>query len=152
MTQFIWDKEINNIEGSKVFFTDWWSVEYSKKSLKYLVTEESKNATELNDLVVENVLTEVLPNIQWGDLGKPWDIALECLKVLQEHNIRKFEFWYIIKWILSKYEDIVALIVSSYNENFNIAVGKAFWTYEGNWSDGCDTNIRMKDVIRLKDS
>ena len=119
---YIGEKEIKNIEDNKVIFTDWTECEYTKKQLEYIITNEPMDDSEFRDLVIENVTKDVLA-------------------VIQEHNIRKGDL-----------SPLLQCIVDSFNQNFFIAIGKAFGTYQ-EWLNPIvyQENIRMNDIIQMKD-
>ena len=119
---FIGEKEIEKVEDGKVIFKDGSEEKYNEKQLAYMITKEPKNDTELRDIVLENV-------------------AKDVLAVIQEHNIKKGEL-----------SPLIQCIVDSFNQNFFIAVGKAFGTYqEGINPIYYQENIRMEDIIQMKD-
>ena len=119
---FIKDREIETIDGTKVTFKDGGVEEYTAKQLEYIVTEEAKDDTEYQNLILEKVAGDVLD-------------------LLQEHNIRKGEL-----------SPILETVVSSFNQNFLIAVGKAFGTYaEEKYPMQMQEDIRMADIIQMKD-
>ena len=121
MAQYIWEKEIINIIDGWAVFVDWTYGIYTEKQLSYIVTDEPKDPSAFNQLVLDNVIADML-------------------QVLIAHNVRKWEIQGIITWL-----------VGSYNQNFNIAVGKAFWTYEEwKYPEFFPENIRMSDIIRFK--
>lgn len=119
---FIQDREVEKIEGNKVIFKDGGEVEYTETQLKYIVTEDSLDEWQFRNLVLENVATDVLA-------------------VLQRHNIRKWEL-----------QPVIETVVSSFNQNFLIAVGKAFGTYaKDKYPMQMQEDIRMEDIIQMKD-
>lgn len=119
---YIWEKEIKDVEGTKVTFVDGTECEYTKKQLEYMITKEPKDDTALREIVLENV-------------------AKDVLAVIQEHNIKKGDL-----------SPLLQCIVDSFNQNFFIAVGKAFGTYQ-EWINPVfyQENIRMNDIIQMKD-
>lgn len=119
---FIKDKEVESIKGGKVTFKDGSTECYTEKQLKYIVTEEAVDDTKYQNIVLENVAQDVL-----------W--------VLQEHNIRKGDL-----------SPIIETVISSFNQNFLIAVWKAFGTYqEDKYPMQMQEDIRMNDIIQMKD-
>lgn len=118
--QFFWGKEIEKIVTNIVKFTDGTEKVLSDKQLEYLITDEPIDETQLRDLVLDNVV---------------WDM----LKVLEDHNV--------IKWHI---QAIITTLVGSYNQNFNKAVGKAFWTYEeGKHPESYPEQISYLDILRM---
>ena len=119
---FIKDKEVESIKGWTVTFKDGSKECYTEKQLTYIVTEEELDDSKFQTLVIENVTKDVL-----------W--------VLQEHNIRKGDL-----------SPIIETVISSFNQNFLIAVWKAFGTYqEDKYPMQMQEDIRMNDIIQMKD-
>lgn len=119
---FIKDREIETIEGTTVKFKDGEVKEFTAKQLEYIVTDEAKDDTEYQNLVLEKVAGDVLD-------------------LLQEHNIRKGDL-----------SPIIETVISSFNQNFLIAVWKAFGTYEEwKYPAQMQEDIRMNDIVQMKD-
>ena len=119
---FIKDREIETIKGWKVTFKDGTVENYTEKQLEYVCTEEAKDDTEFQNLVLEHV-------------------AADVLDVLQKHNIRKGDL-----------SPVIETVVSSFNQNFLIAVGKAFGTYaKDKYPMQMQEDIRMEDIVQMKD-
>lgn len=119
---FIQEREVEKIEGTKVVFKDGGEQEYNETQLKYIVTEEALDEWQFRNLVLENVATDVLA-------------------VLQKHNIRKGEL-----------QPVIETVVSSFNQNFLIAVWKAFGTYaKDKYPMQMQEDIRMEDIVQMKD-
>ena len=119
---FIKDKEVESIKGWTVTFKDGSTECYTEKQLTYIVTKEELDDSKFQTLVIENVTKDVL-----------W--------VLQEHNIRKGDL-----------SPIIETVISSFNQNFLIAVWKAFGTYqEDKYPMQMQEDIRMNDIIQMKD-
>ena len=115
---YIWEKEVQTIEGTKVTFVDGPEKEFTPKQLEYIVTSEQKDATQYRDLVTFN-------------------IAEELIAVLREHNMRKWDL-----------DTVLNLIVSSFNHKFLVAIGKKFGTYEeGKHPAYFEENITMSDLF-----
>lgn len=94
---YLGTKKIDKIEGNKVLFQDGTEEEYTHKQLTYLVTKKSKEATEVRNLVLDNVMPEVKAVIS-GDNNMT--ITSEILCVLEEHNVTNAEFGNILQRIL----------------------------------------------------
>ena len=123
MAQYIWEKEVLNVIDGGVVFVDGTHGIYTEKQLSYIVTDEPKDPSAFNQLVLNNVTADMF-------------------KILIDHDVRKWEI-----------QGIVTSLVWSYNQNFNIAIGKAFWTYEEwKYPEFFPENIRMSDIIRFKNS
>jgi hypothetical protein len=115
---YIWEKEIQTIEGTKVTFVDGTEKVFTPKQIEYVVTDEMKDATQFHDLVTFN-------------------IAEELLWVLKTHNMRKWDL-----------DTVLNLIVSSFNNKFLIAIGKKFGTFEeGKHASYFEENITMSDLF-----
>lgn len=119
---YIWEKQIKDVKDNLVIFMDGTEETYTDKQLEYMITNEPKDESELRNIVMENV-------------------AKDVLEVIQEHNIKKGEL-----------SPLIQCIVDSFNQNFFIAVGKAFGTYQ-EWINPVffQENIRMNDIIQMKD-
>jgi leucyl aminopeptidase (aminopeptidase T) len=52
---FIKDREIETIDGTKVTFKDGAVEEFTEKQLEYIVTDEAKDDTEYQNIVLEKV-------------------------------------------------------------------------------------------------
>jgi len=117
---FIWELEIEKIERNTVFFTNGTKRKCTKKEIEVLSTEEATDLTTQRDLL----LNAIIPDI---------------LKLLMDYNIKKWDIQAVIQGV-----------VWTYNENFNIAVWKAFWTYEEGVHTAYFTeNIRMTDIKKF---
>jgi len=115
---YIWEKEIQTIEETKVTFVDGTEKIFTPKQLEYIVTDEQKDATQFRDLVTYNITEELI-------------------SVLQEHNMRKWDL-----------DTVLNLIVSSFNNKFLIAIGKKFGTFEeGKHPAYFEENITMSDLF-----
>lgn len=119
---YIGEKQIKDVKDNLVIFMDGTEETYTDKQLEYMITNEPKDESELRNIVMENV-------------------AKDVLEVIQEHNIKKGEL-----------SPLIQCIVDSFNQNFFIAVGKAFGTYQ-EWINPVffQENIRMNDIIQMKD-
>lgn len=119
---FIKEREVDKIEGNKVIFKDGGEEEYTETQLKYIVTEEAMSEEQFRNLMLENV-------------------AVDILGVLQKHNIRKGDL-----------QPVIETVVSSFNQNFLIAVWKAFGTYaKDKYPMQMQEDIRIEDIIQMKD-
>lgn len=117
---YIWEKEVKSIEWTLVTFVDETSQVFTERQLEYLVKDEEYDLTTERNLLLENIIPEIM-------------------EVLREHNVKKVDIQAILNWV-----------VWEYNETFNIAVGKAFGTYE-EWKHTAyfPENIRFSDIDRL---
>lgn len=120
---YIWDKEIENIDDNwLVQFNDWSSKLYTLRQLEYIKTEEKKDATELRDIVLDNV---------WGDI----------MKLLNEHNIRHWDL-----------KAILDVVYQSHRTHLNFAIWKAFGTYSNNiHPEQCIEDITRSDIKKITD-
>jgi len=94
---FIWDKEIDKIEGTKVIFKDKTEKEYTEANLKYLQTKEAKDETELQDIAINNVTGALL-------------------KVFEEHNVTN-----------STVQKLLQTLPVHYNRNIDVALCRKLW-------------------------
>lgn len=122
-TKYIWEKEIALIDGNNVAFTDGTSAEYKSDELLILISDEPRDESQVQQKIVLSVTPEIM-------------------KVLSRYNLDK-----------DMVGKIAQAVISTYNYNFNKAVGKAFWTYE-DWKhpDSFPWKIRISDIERLLDS
>ena len=121
--KYFWEKKIDKIVSNIIFLEDGTEKVLSDKQLVYLITDEPKDATSFRDLVVDNVVPD-------------------CMKVIQEHNIRKWDF-----------HAIITSMTWSYNDAFLKAIGKAFGTYE-EWGhpESFPENVTIIDIQSKLDS
>jgi len=77
MTRYFIDKKIDSINWNIVNFEDWTTKYFTDKELSYLITEEPKDLTQIRDLMLDNVVPEII-------------------KILNEHNVRKWDIQAII--------------------------------------------------------
>ena len=123
MNKYIWEKEVKTIqEDNIVVFADDTTKYFTDKELAYSLTDEPKDATAFRDLMLDTIVPKML-------------------EVFDEYNIRKWDIQLVIQEI-----------VSTYNNTFNIAVGKAFWTFE-EWkhSDFFPEEIRISEIKTIKE-
>ena len=119
---YVWEKEVEAIKDWVITFKDGSEIKLTAKQLDYMVTKEPLDEAQLKNVVLENV-------------------AKDVLNIFQEHNIRKGDL-----------SPIIETVVSSFNQNFLIAVGKAFGTYtEWKYPMQCQEDITMEDIIQMKD-
>ena len=119
-TLYLWDKEIKWVKKGVVTYVDGSQETYTEKQLTYMVTKEPQDLTTMRDNLLKNIVPEML-------------------KVLEEHNIRKWDLWAILD-----------TIISSFDYSYYTAMGKAFWTYkEWGYYESFREDIRMSDIKRL---
>lgn len=70
---FIWEKEVKKVDGTEVTFKDGSVKTYTTKNLKYLLSEEKTDDTQLRDRTAE-------------------EVAMDVLNVLEEHDIQVVDF------------------------------------------------------------
>ena len=117
---YLWDKEIKWVKKGVVTFVDGSQETYTEKQLTYMVTKEPQDLTTMRDNLLKNIVPEML-------------------KVLEEHNIRKWDLWAILD-----------TVISSFDYSYYTAMGKAFWTYkEWGYYESFREDIRMSDIKRL---
>lgn len=122
-TQYIWEKLISKIEGTKVTFDDWTNREFTETQMLYIVTEEPKDLTAFRDLCVKNIVKDMLD-------------------VIEKHDVKKWDI-----------DNIMQVLVWSYNEAFLTAVGKIFGTYDPKLhSSYFQEEIRISDIKRVLDN
>lgn len=117
---YIWEKEVKSIKGNLVTFKDKTEWTYTDAQLEYLVTDDSQDDSSLRLLMLNQIIPDVID-------------------VFKKHDIKKGDI-----------QAIMNAVVWQYNETFNIAVGKAFGTFEeGKHTAYFPENIRMSDIEKL---
>jgi hypothetical protein len=116
-TLYIGQKEVKGLKDNVVTFADETEKTYTEKQLKYLITNEPKDLTQLQELLIKAIVPEIMDT-------------------LEEHDIMKWDF-----------SAVMAAVASSYNETFYKAIWKAFGTYEeGIHHEYYSENIRVSDI------
>lgn len=67
-----------------MIFKDGTAKDYTETSLKYIVTEEPKDPTEFQDLVIANILPEIKNCIVGDDIT---EISSNMLIVFEKHDV-----------------------------------------------------------------
>ncbi len=167
---YIWEKEIEKIDWVTVYFKDGTSKEYTEASLSYLVTEEVKNPTELQDLLMDNILPEIRECIVGTDTA---EITGKILLVFEKHDVSNFDIQKVMtilpneliekhneflkekvgkeidafKASMELYQSVIKTVWDSYENGLLIAIWRAFWTYENNKHSSLFLdNIRVSDL------
>lgn len=118
--QYIGEKVVKSIDNNIVTFEDDTQVTLNERQLTYLVTEEPKDASQMQMLVVGACVADIFDT-------------------LEKHDIRKDDF-----------TNLVNVLVGSYNENFFKATAKAFGVYnENSTPTECVGNIKMSDIANV---
>ena len=119
-TLYIWENEVSLIDDTKVVFVNGSEKEFTIKELKALLTKEPADLTKQRELIVDAIVPDML-------------------QILEDYNVKKWDI-----------QAILNAVVWSYNETFNEAIGKAFWTYEANkHSAYFPENIRVSDIKKF---
>lgn len=150
MKKYIGERLIKKIDTDIVTFDNWEVETYSEKSLTYLVTNEPKDLTQLRDIMLEVVVKEMLEALQSSDILDSKDTITNMLKVIEENNIRRWDFAAVMDTVLFRLREITDWVVKSYTELFSKAVWKAFWTYK-EWkpSEYFFEDIKVSDMKKL---
>lgn len=106
-TKFIGDKEIKSIEGTLVTFTDDTQKNYTEKQLSYMVTEESKDLSEQQELLIKTIVPDILNAIQKGNLEDEGSVIIDILNTLQAHDIRFGDFDKVLGTVAMKLDGIL---------------------------------------------
>lgn len=115
---YVWEKEVESIDWNKVKFVDGTEQEFTPKQMEYVVTEEPKDLTQFRDLT-------------------NFRIAEDLIEVLKAHDMKKGDL-----------DNVLNLVISSFNNKFLIAIGKHFGTYEeGKHPAYFEENIRMSHLF-----
>lgn len=117
---YIWEKQVKWIKKNVVTFMDGSIETYTEKQLSYMITKEPQDLTQSRDLLLKMIVPEVMD-------------------VLEKHNIRKWDL-----------DAILHMVIASYNNTWDIAIGKAFWTYK-EWTspEYFQEDIKVSDLKRL---
>lgn len=121
--QYIGELQVKSIEWNLVLFEDGTSKEYTDKQLTYMVCDTKKDLSEARDLMIDNLVPEIIT-------------------LLEQHNIRKGDL-----------SAIINTVIDSYNEAFNVAIWKAFWTYRAGVNSQYFTeDIEISNIKKLMSS
>lgn len=121
--QYIGELQVKSIEWNLVMFEDGTSKEYTDKQLTYMVCDTKKDLSEARDLMIDNLVPEIIT-------------------LLEQHNIRKGDL-----------SAIINTVIDSYNEAFNVAIWKAFWTYRAGVNSQYFTeDIEISNIKKLMSS
>ena len=156
-TQYIWEKEIVSISQlgewlNEVTFKDETTEIFNDKQLEYFITEEQKDATQFNEIVIKQILNDVIEVFKDADPNDLTDIAAKILMAYEAHDIKMSQVdtvWIRFLWLM---REIIQTVADSYMVWYKLAVWKAFWTYQ-EWlhHDYFIDNIKVSDIKRLKD-
>lgn len=159
---FIWEKEVKEITGTLVQFVDGSECTFTQKALDYIVTEESKDPSAFQELIVENVAQAVLKAF---DASDRYDADIEnvnkiqdlILTVFEEHDIRKGDLTVVIQRVIDKYWRPFDLVIKqvgySYNDTLDECIAIAFNTRgSSEYVDECVRNVRISDMKKLRSS
>lgn len=148
---YVWEREIKGISDNIIDFKDGPSETYTAKQLKYIITEEPKDLTQFNDLVILNVVNDVIEVIKSSDINDLMWTSGKILDVYEEHDIKMNQIDTIGITILTKLKEVIQTVANSYMVSYKEAIWKAFWTYK-EWThyDYFIDNIKMSDIRRLK--
>jgi len=69
-TLYIGQKEVKGLENNVVKFTDGTEKTYTEKQLKYLITPEPKDLTQLQELLIKAVVPEIMDLLEEHDIMK----------------------------------------------------------------------------------
>lgn len=167
---FIWEKSVERIEWTTVYFTSGEQKEYTEKALQYIVTDELQDPTAYRNIILDNVMPEVKALIVGDDIVK---IVWYIMKLLEDHDLTNAEVQNIIDRLLSeiakdhndyieehlgdviakfkleteKYKEVKAVLTDSYEQGLFLDIGKAFGTYK-EWEPASYflDNIRISDL------
>lgn len=151
-TMYVWEKEIDEINGNVVKFKDWTEVEYNDKQIQYFITDTQKDLSAFYELCVENIGKDVLSYIKTCDVSDTTIIAAKVLEIYQDHDIKMNQVDAVGIYVMTHIKEIMEMAVQGYMRGYKQAIWKAFWTYE-EWihPDYFIDNIKVSDIKRLKD-
>ncbi len=88
---FIGQKEITSVDNNVVKFVDGSEKTYTETQLKYMVTDESQDASQLQEIVRKNILDDLFIAFQSKPLIDTVGIAIAVVTVLEDHDVKKGE-------------------------------------------------------------
>jgi len=148
---YIWEKEILKVNNNTIVFADGTEKEYTDTQLTYVQTEKKLDATEFMDLVSKRLVDDFMKVIKNAeDIGDTDKLSKAIIDVIEEHNVSEIELRFAVKLAQMKCIEIFNIVQTSFDYNLNIAIGKAFGTYEEWWFHTIfQENIRMNDIKRF---
>lgn len=148
---YIWEKEIQEVKGNLVVFTDGTEQEYTDTQLSYVQTEQKLDATGYMDLVSKKLVDEFMKVIKNAeDIGDTDKLSKSMIDVMEQHNASELELRYATKLAQMKCIEIFKIVQDTFDYNLNIAIGKAFGTYEEGWYHAIfQENIRMSNIKKF---
>ena len=150
-TKYLWELAIKEIVENTVTFEDDTTRVLTDKQLTYLITDEPKDLSATHILVTTTVVNEIIEELKGISILDTDAAILAILKVIEEHDIRRWELAPVLDDIFYKFKTILDLVTKSYNWLFNEAIGKAFGTYqEKKAPEYFFEDIRVSDMKRVK--
>jgi len=120
MEQYLGQLKVMKVDWETITLEWWKEAQLNETQSEYLLTDEPKDLTAMRDLLLDNIVPDILA-------------------VLMKHDIRKWDIGAVMN-----------TVVATYNHTFNIAVGKAFGTFEeGKPHQQMPENIKMSDIVRI---
>lgn len=117
---FIGDREIKGIKKNVVSFKDGSKETFTEKQLSYMVTKACNDMTAEREQLIKAITPELM-------------------SIIESYDIKQSELWVILE-----------SIKSTYRFALDVAVGKAFWTYNATkHPDQYRDNIRVSDIARV---
>ena len=130
--------------------------------MKYIVTDEEKDPTAFQTLIVDNVTPDMLKVLDESDrynsdienINKVQD---KLLTVMEEHDIRKGDleaiFQKLIKMYWEPFDKILKQVGYSYNDTLDECISIALGTRgTSEFVDECLRNVRISDIKKLRTS
>lgn len=117
--QFIGEQLLKSVNGTTVIFDDWTITEYkSERQLSYLISNEPRDATQLQNAIVREVAGDLMDIIFWN------------------HDVRKWDI-----------DPIIQTFIGSYDKHFMEWIGKKLGTYkDGRPYQFCIEDVRLSDL------
>jgi hypothetical protein len=120
--QYIGEKEIQEVSWNIVKFIDWTEETFTDTQLEYVITDEQKDYTAFEDIVVKAITDDVHKVLGEVDIYDPVKCAWKILEVYEDHNIKMNEVDAIWFNVLSLVKEIMQVVADSYMAGYKIAV------------------------------
>ena len=96
LMSYIGEREVKSIDGTTVTFVDETTQVLTERQLEYIVTEKPLDASELQLLLLPNVIPDMCEAIKGISLMDTTECLLALIPVLEKHDIRKGDLAFVI--------------------------------------------------------
>lgn len=111
---YIGSKEVNTINDGVVLFVDGTQQKITPRQEEYLLTQEPKDLSELQTLVMDNLMPDVWKVIEANENAKETTIALA--NTFEQHNVSIVEV-----------QKVIDLITAQRIERYNTLMKERLW-------------------------